>query len=141
MRTTHRMLLLVAGAALLAAFPGTPAAAKDEPAPVIAKYLESLELAPGIEYRVAVLYPVLARPKPQPADEVHGLAGVTPPDLLAVGRIASSARARAEAVSFTPEPSLVLAGDVLRTPTSDQVVTEDALLRRGKAADLHVARI
>lgn len=140
MRSTHRTLLLVAGAALAAAFPGT-SAAKNEPAPAIAKYLESLEIAPGIEHRLVVLHPILARPQAMAGDEVHGLAGATEPALLAVGRISAATKSRVEAVSFVPEPALVLEGDVLRTPTSDQVVTEDALLHRGKPAEISVTRI
>jgi hypothetical protein len=140
MRSTHRTLL-VAGAALAAAFPATPLAAKDDPAPAaVANYLESLEIAPGIEHRLVVIYPVLARGKPLQGDEAFRLAGVASPDLLAVGRISPSAKTHVEAVSLAPEPMLVLEGDVFRTPTSDQVVTADALLKRGKPAELQVTR-
>jgi hypothetical protein len=140
MRSTHRILILVAGAALAAAFPGT-SAAKDEPSPALAKYLESLEIAPGIEHRLVVVHPILARPQAQAGDEAHGLAGATAPDLLAVGRLSAAAKSRVEALSLAPEPALVLEGDVLRTPTSDLVVTEDALLHRGQPAEVHVTRI
>src|SRR5262245_12728422 len=140
MRSTHRTLLLVAGAALAAAFP-SPLAAKDDPAPAVANYLESLEVAPGVEHRLVVLYPVLARPKPLKGDEAFRLAGAASPDLVAVGRISPAAKTHAEAVSLAPEPMLVLEGDVLRTPTSDQVVTGDALLHRGKPGELPVTRV
>ena len=141
MRSTHRTLLLVAGSAFAAAFPASPLAAKDDPSPVVAKYLESLEVAPGVEHRLVVLYPVLARPKALNGDEAFRLAGVASPDVLAVGRISPSAKTHVEAVSLAPEPMLVLEGDVLRTPTSDQVVTADALLHRGKPAEVPVTRV
>jgi hypothetical protein len=142
MRSTHRILVLVAGAAVAAAIPGPPAAAaRDDADPAVARYLESLEIAPAIEHRLVILHPVLARTAPVKDDERFRLAGVASPDLLAVGRVSPSAKTRVQVVSFAEEPALALEGDVLRTPTSDQVVTEDAVLHRGNAAELRIARV
>lgn len=142
MRKSHRHFLLAAGVSLAALLPGSPAAAaKDDADTPLARYLESLEVAAGVEHRLVVIHPVLARPVAAKDDEAFGLAGVASPDLIAVGRIATSAKTRVEVVSFAEEPALVLEGDVLKTPTSDQVVTQDMLLRRGQAADVRLARI
>jgi hypothetical protein len=133
-------LRLLAGALLLAPIVG-PAAAGDEPAGPVARYLQGLDVAPGVEHRYVVLHPVLAQPSTsKPADAVS-LGGVATPDLLAFGKMEKSASPRAEAVSFTAGPAALLTGDVLRTDTADFAVLRDAVVPGGKPASVHLLRV
>jgi hypothetical protein len=129
----------IAIAALVAQAP--PAAAKDAAVGPVARYAESLGVLPGVEHRLLIVHPVLGPAAHDPQAVPVRLGGVSSPDLLAFGRMEKTAKPRAEAVSFAPEATLLLTGDVLRTETADFAVARDTVLPNAKPTQVPLVRI
>ena len=137
--TTVLVSAAVAVAALVAGAP--PAAAKDAGVGPVARYAESLGVLPGVEHRLLIVHPVLGPAVNDPQAVPVRLGGVSSPDLLAFGRMEKNAKPRAEAVSFSPEATLLFTGDVLRTETADFAVSRDTVLANAKPSQVPLLRI
>ena len=136
-------ILLAAGAfAVAASVSGTPdAAAKDEPAGLVARYLETVEIAPAMEHRLVVVHPILAKTVPPVRGQEVRLGGTTSPDLLAFGEMPPASKSHTEAASFAEEPIVLLAGDVLRTETADLAVLRDTVVLKDKPIQVPLFRV
>jgi len=130
---------LLALAALVAG--STPASAKDATVGPVARHAEAVEVAPGLEHRLLIVHPVLARQAPANAAETVRLGGTASPDLLAFGHMEKSAKQRADVVSFTPEPTVLLTGDVVRTETADYAVSKDTVVPGTNPSQVPLVRI
>jgi hypothetical protein len=145
MRNVHprSLPLHVSAAIVLSALlaGSTPAVAKDPIVGPVARHAESVEVAPGLEHRLLIVHPVLARPAPANTVETVRLGGVSSPDLLAFGHMDKNAKPRADVVSFAPEATVLLAGDVLRTETADFAVSKDTVVPGTKPSQVPLVRI
>ena len=141
MSSTAWTVRRVAAAALLCACVVGPAAAGDESFNPVARHLQGLDVAPGVEHRLVIVHAILAQPRPvEPADEVS-FGGVSTPDVLAFGKMEKSAAPRVEAVSFTAGAAALLTGDVLRTETADFAVLRDVVVPGGKPVSTQLVRV
>jgi hypothetical protein len=138
----YRSLTFAALAGAVVGIGALPAAlAKDEPVNDVTRYFESLDVAPAVEHRLAVVHPIVVRVVPEKRGEAVRLAGVTSLDLLAFGAIPDSSKPRVETVSFAPEPVVFLTGDVVRAPDTDFVVTRDSVVAAGKPSQVRLMRV
>jgi hypothetical protein len=141
MRNARPSALAAAAVVLAGVLAGSPpASAKDAASSPIARYAESLDVTAGIEHRLLIVHPILARAPAAKVREPLRLGGTAPPDLVAIGVAEKNAK-HVDVVGFAPEPLVFLTGDVIRTATADYAVAKDRVFPGAEPAKVAVTRI
>ena len=120
---------------------GGRATAKEAQVGPVPRYVETLEVAPGVEHRLVIVHPIVAGSVPETRATTVTLGGVASPDLLAIGAVEKSGRPHADALSVAATPAAVYAGDLLRTATADFAVVRTSLVPPGAPQQLHLVRV
>jgi hypothetical protein len=138
----NRPAAAAAALTALALLAGMPSAeAKDPGVGPVARYAEAVSVGPGVEHRLLIVHPVLGSPAADGKRDALRIGGASSPDLLAFGRMEKDSRPRAEVLSFSPESTVMLTGDVLRTETADFAVAKDTVVPGAKPSQVPFVRI
>lgn len=123
-----------------------------DPSP-LPRFLESIQVGPASEFRLAVIHPIFvtqteipaaAPPRETPDPAVRPLPqswAATPRDAIGVEPSVREGRGFARVTNFGLRPLWAFPGDVLRLADGDYVVRSDALVAVGKPDDVPVFRV
>jgi hypothetical protein len=139
-RPSRRSLFAwAAAAALLAGLPAGGPAQADAAANPLPKFLEGLQVGPGIEFRFVVLHGVYGPPQEAPASPP--LVHAVPKDALGVDPASHTGRASARVTNFSKEPAWAVPGDVIRLSDGDYAVRSDTFIPGGAETAIPVFRV